>query len=34
MARGYAADVREKWEKIRARRDLEVYEKDDLTESF
>jgi 1,2-phenylacetyl-CoA epoxidase PaaB subunit len=34
MARGYAADVRDKWEKIRARRDLEEYEKDDLTESF
>jgi 1,2-phenylacetyl-CoA epoxidase PaaB subunit len=34
MARGYAADVREKWEKIRARRDLEVYEKDDLKETF
>ena len=34
MARGYAADVREKWEKIRARRDLEEYKKDDLKESF
>ena len=34
MARGYAADVREKWEKIRARRDLEEYEKDDLKERF
>ena len=34
MARGYAADVREKWEKIRTRRDLEEYKKDDLKESF
>lgn len=34
MARGYAAGVREKWEQIRARRDIEEYEKDDLKEAF
>ncbi len=34
MARGYASDVREKWETIRARRDQEEYEKDDLKEMF
>jgi 1,2-phenylacetyl-CoA epoxidase PaaB subunit len=34
MARGYAADVRKKWEQVRARRDLEEYEKDDLEEAF
>ncbi|MHC4993088.1 MAG: hypothetical protein ACYTGC_19115 [Planctomycetota bacterium] len=34
MARGYASDVREKWEQVRAQRDLEEYEKDDLKETF
>jgi len=34
MARGYAADVRRKWEEVRAQRDLEEYEKDDLEEAF
>jgi len=34
MARGYATQVRRKWEKIRAARDLEDYEKDDLKETF
>jgi 1,2-phenylacetyl-CoA epoxidase PaaB subunit len=34
MARGYAADVRDKWEKVRAQKDLEEYEKDDLKEVF
>ena len=34
MARGYSADVREKWQKIRAERDLREYEKDDLKEMF
>jgi len=34
MARGYAADVRRKWQKIRAERDLKEYEKDDLKETF
>lgn len=34
MARGYAADVRDKWEKIRKKRDIEEYEKDDLKEMF
>jgi phenylacetate-CoA oxygenase PaaH subunit len=34
MARGYATGVRDKWEKIRARRDLEEYEKEDLKEMF
>ncbi len=34
MARGYAAAVRDKWEKIRAERDVREYEKDDLKETF
>ena len=34
MARGYSAQVRQKWEKIRAERDLKEYEKDDLQETF
>lgn len=34
MARGYSAHVREKWEKIRAERDIDEYEKDDLKEMF
>ncbi len=34
LARGYSADVRDKWEKIRAERDLSEYEKDDLKEAF
>ena len=34
MARGYASDVRAKWEKIRAERDIKEYEKDDLKEMF
>ena len=34
MARGYSSAVREKWEKIRAERDIVDYEKDDLKETF
>lgn len=34
LARGYAADVRRKWEQVRKRRDLEEYEKEDLKETF
>ena len=34
MARGYASDVKAKWEEIRARKDIEEYEKDDLKEMF
>ncbi len=34
MARGYAAAVRDKWERIRAERDVREYEKDDLKETF
>lgn len=34
LARGYSASVREKWEKIRAERDLREYEKEDLKEAF
>jgi 1,2-phenylacetyl-CoA epoxidase PaaB subunit len=34
MARGYAADVRRKWEQVRAQQDLREYEKDDLKETF
>ncbi len=34
LARGYSKGVREKWEKLRADRDLTEYEKDDLKETF
>ncbi len=34
MARGYSASVREKWQKIRAEKDLTEYERDDLKEMF
>ncbi len=34
LARGYSKDVRDKWEKLRAERDLSEYEKDDLKETF
>ena len=34
LARGYAKGVREKWEKIRAKNDLDDYEKEDLKEMF
>ncbi|MHC4446723.1 MAG: hypothetical protein ACYSXF_02810 [Planctomycetota bacterium] len=34
LARGYAGEVRTKWEKIRAERDLEQYERDDLKDAF
>jgi 1,2-phenylacetyl-CoA epoxidase PaaB subunit len=34
LARGYSKDVRDKWEKVRAERDLEEYEKEDLKEMF
>ncbi|MCH8005896.1 MAG: hypothetical protein IH888_06650 [Planctomycetes bacterium] len=34
MARGYASEVRAKWEEVRARKDIEEYEKDDLKEMF
>lgn len=34
LARGYAGDVRRKWEKVRRQRDLAEYEKDDLKEAF
>ncbi len=34
LARGYSTEVRTKWEKIRAERDLKEYERDDLKESF
>ena len=34
LARGYSKEVRRKWEIIRAKSDLEVYERDDLKESF
>jgi len=34
LARGYSAEVRDKWEKIRAERDLREYERDDLKEAF
>ncbi len=34
LARGYSTEVREKWERIRAKRDIEEYEKDDLKDTF
>ena len=34
MARGYSAAVREKWQRVRAERDLREYERDDLKEMF
>ena len=34
LARGYSKDVREKWEHLRARKDIDEYEKDDLKETF
>ncbi len=34
LARGYAKDVREKWEAVRTRGDVDDYQKDDLKETF
>lgn len=34
LARGYSKDVREKWQKIRAERDIKAYERDDLQDTF
>ena len=34
LARGYSNEVRAKWEKIRAEKDLQEYEQEDLKESF
>ncbi len=34
LARGYAKDVREKWEAVRVERDVDDYQKDDLKETF
>jgi phenylacetate-CoA oxygenase PaaH subunit len=34
LARGYSASVRDKWEKVRAERDLREYERDDLKDAF
>jgi ring-1,2-phenylacetyl-CoA epoxidase subunit PaaB len=34
LARGYSQSVREKWEKVRAERDIEEYEREDLKETF
>ncbi|MCG3132126.1 MAG: hypothetical protein FLDDKLPJ_02943 [Phycisphaerae bacterium] len=34
LARGYAADVRRKWEQVRKLRDIVEYEKEDLKETF
>ena len=34
LARGYSTEVRTKWEKIRAERDLKEYERDDLKDVF
>ncbi len=34
LARGYAKDVREKWEAVRVERDVDEYQKDDLKETF
>ncbi len=34
LARGYAKEVREKWEAVRVNRDVDDYQKDDLKETF
>jgi 1,2-phenylacetyl-CoA epoxidase PaaB subunit len=34
LARGYSKSVREKWQQIRAEKDLTEYEKDDLKDAF
>lgn len=34
LARGYATDVRRKWEQVRKLRDIVEYEKEDLKETF
>lgn len=34
LARGYSKTVRQKWEQLRAERDLTEYEKDDLKDTF
>jgi 1,2-phenylacetyl-CoA epoxidase PaaB subunit len=34
LARGYAKDVRAKWEQVRRDRDIREYERDDLKETF
>ena len=34
LARGYSTDVRNKWERIRAEKDIQEYEKEDLKEMF
>jgi len=34
LARGYAKDVRDKWEHVRAKQDVDEYQKDDLKETF
>ncbi len=34
LARGYAADVRRKWEYFRSKKDVDQYQKDDIKETF
>ena len=34
MARGYASDVRKKWERFRSAKDVDDYQKEDLKESY
>ncbi len=34
MARGYSKDVRDKWEQVRAVRDVDEYQKEDIKEMF
>ncbi|MCH7812649.1 MAG: hypothetical protein IID40_01385 [Planctomycetes bacterium] len=34
LARGYAADVRRKWEQFRSKQDVDEYQKEDIKEAF
>ena len=34
LARGYAADVRRKWELFRSKRDVDEYQKEDIQDTF
>ena len=34
LARGYASDVRRKWERFRSKKDVDEYQKEDIKETF
>ena len=34
LARGYAADVRKKWEQFRSKQDVDEYQKEDIKDAF